>query len=309
MQNLEAEASSASTSPLRLQELANDYPRLRPLIAMNPGAYPALVRWLASLDDAAVNVALAQRQAATGDAVPTSPQRVSVMGRNEAPAPTGRFQPVHGEAGPARMATQELTTAPRRSRGRTAMLIALVVLAAAVATLFYLFISGHGLGGQEPAETTSQPAPAPAPAEEEVTDEDVEVPIVFPAPDTALALEHFVSPSGNISCRLSAAGVTCTLYSHNFVDSEAATCGSGPLSLTVTADGAGLDCSSPQVPAGGATTLSYDNYAAFDGFACLSTQFGVSCWDTRSGAGFGVAREGYVIGSDDPISPADFPWN
>ena len=96
-EELEAEAASPKTTPARLQELANNYPKLRPLIAMNPTAYPALVKWLADLNDPAINVALAQRTAASSSSR-GGPRRVSVMGRSdEASLPAAAALPIASE--------------------------------------------------------------------------------------------------------------------------------------------------------------------------------------------------------------------
>lgn len=86
--NLEALASDPQTEQVELQRLARDYPNLRPLIAMNPAAYPELLQWMAQLNDPAVNLALQQRRAAE-EAANGSPQRVSVLQRGARPADTG----------------------------------------------------------------------------------------------------------------------------------------------------------------------------------------------------------------------------
>ena len=56
-------ASAAQQQPAQDQYTAAQYaPELRPCIARNPSTYPALVDWLAQLNDPAVNAALATRQ-------------------------------------------------------------------------------------------------------------------------------------------------------------------------------------------------------------------------------------------------------
>ena len=85
---LEALAADSSASPQELRGLAASYPSLRPIIAMNPASYPSLLKWLAGLNDPAVNVALEQRRA-TEEAQLTQtsgPQRVSVLQRGQAAA-------------------------------------------------------------------------------------------------------------------------------------------------------------------------------------------------------------------------------
>ncbi|MDI9914319.1 hypothetical protein [Rhodococcus sp. IEGM 1379] len=54
-------ASDPRTDQTALMQLAWAHPHLRPLVARNPAAYPALLDWLAALGDPAVNEALRQR--------------------------------------------------------------------------------------------------------------------------------------------------------------------------------------------------------------------------------------------------------
>ena len=59
--DLVAAASDPNTDLTKLHELANNYPGLRPYIAANPRTYPALLEWLGTLGDPAVDAALARR--------------------------------------------------------------------------------------------------------------------------------------------------------------------------------------------------------------------------------------------------------
>ena len=59
--DLVAAASDPNTDLTKLHELANNYPGLRPYIATNPRTYPALLEWLGTLGDPAVDAALARR--------------------------------------------------------------------------------------------------------------------------------------------------------------------------------------------------------------------------------------------------------
>ena len=59
--DLVAAASDPNTALTKLHELANNYPGLRPYIATNPRTYPALLEWLGTLGDPAVDAALARR--------------------------------------------------------------------------------------------------------------------------------------------------------------------------------------------------------------------------------------------------------
>ena len=59
--DLVAAASNPHAELATLHELANNYPGLRPYIAANPRTYPALLEWLGTLGDPAVDAALARR--------------------------------------------------------------------------------------------------------------------------------------------------------------------------------------------------------------------------------------------------------
>ena len=59
--NLVAAVSNPNAELATLHELANNYPGLRPYIAANPRTYPALLEWLGTLGDPAVDAALARR--------------------------------------------------------------------------------------------------------------------------------------------------------------------------------------------------------------------------------------------------------
>ena len=56
--DLVAAASNPNAELATLHELANNYPGLRPYIAANPRTYPALLEWLGTLGDPAVDAAL-----------------------------------------------------------------------------------------------------------------------------------------------------------------------------------------------------------------------------------------------------------
>ena len=59
--DLLARASDPNAPLEDLHRLAQDYPGLRPAIAANPSTYPALLEWLGTLGDPAVDAALARR--------------------------------------------------------------------------------------------------------------------------------------------------------------------------------------------------------------------------------------------------------
>ncbi len=296
---------------------------------MNPTAYPGLVQWLADLDDPAINVALAQRGAAN-NAAASGPRRVSVMGREDTdptpvPVPVApqqvRFEPVGTQTGELQQ-----VGGPATSNRRPLMVVLALAFVALLFVGFAILFGGRGTdtGDNLVAESglqSSSPSAGAGTTEEESTttengsdaedgtDAEEEKTIRFPAPSDALKVSHFVSPSGNIACRIAPEAAECTLNAHAFADETLADCGAGPLTIRVTEFSSALDCSAPQIPASGATTLTYGDSAASDDYACTSSEFGVACWNTISGAGFGVSRGGYQHSLTGPIDPANFPWN
>ena len=336
-EELEAEASSPNTSPARLQELANTYPKLRRLIAMNPTAYPALVQWLADFDDPTINVALAQRSAASNPQA-TGPRRVSVMGRGDvtpsttpataqrpvAPVPVAAAIPPAEQLRPSTQ-TGELAAVAQPARSNKTLLMVIGVLLAVIVVAVMALLLGGG-GEPDPSAATDQADSASdttSGGEAGTTDtqgdagdnaqvaseEDGDAAVIYPAPDNALVSDHFVSPSGNIACKLGSEGVSCTINSQAFTDPSMASCGASPTTLTATLESAGLDCSAAQIPGSGATTLAYGDFATYGTFACRSTEPGVACWNMVSGVGFGLSRGGYQTSMTGPVDPNTFPWN
>lgn len=54
-------AADPETPPGTLRLIATQYPDLRPVVALNPGAYDALVHWLGTLGEPDVDEALRER--------------------------------------------------------------------------------------------------------------------------------------------------------------------------------------------------------------------------------------------------------
>lgn len=98
-------------TPLQtLQQLAQNYPGLRPAIALNPSTYPALLDWLRALGDPAVDAALAQRAQylAAGYGVAPSP-------RPSAATP----QALPGQVGPYSAGVEATAVLPGTPAGAT----------------------------------------------------------------------------------------------------------------------------------------------------------------------------------------------
>ena len=119
--DLVAAASNPNAELATLHELANNYPGLRPYIAANPRTYPALLEWLGTLGDPAVDAALARRYgpaqplttaAADGSTQVLSagqigPQSPQGPGQQQPLAETQYQQPVQPQATQATQAIQQ----------------------------------------------------------------------------------------------------------------------------------------------------------------------------------------------------------
>lgn len=125
-------AISPRTDPALLAEIAQHRPDLRPALAMNPAAYPALLDWLAGLDDPVINAALAARRAST------------------APGPSGHGPaPVTSPSAiPGNAPTSSGPLVRPRARKRLLPVLATVVVMAAVGiSLAWKLGALDGLGG------------------------------------------------------------------------------------------------------------------------------------------------------------------
>lgn len=203
---------------------------------------------------------------------------------------------------------------PRRNGGLIAAFVALVILAmVAAGVVIYIVMGGGSSGDPEPtaaptaSDTTATPEETtPTPSEspsETPTPEETK----FPAPPGSVAATWFASPSGNIACQIGSDGVLCTVMENNYEAEGYADCDGGAVSLSVGASGAGLACSASPVRST-PDVLVYNTSSAVGDYACLSTQNGMTCWNTISGESFALARDGWVIGRDGAISENRFPW-
>lgn len=57
-----AQMALTTTDQMQIAQIAQYAPELRACIARNPNTYPALLEWLAQLNDPAINAALRTRQ-------------------------------------------------------------------------------------------------------------------------------------------------------------------------------------------------------------------------------------------------------
>lgn len=204
--------------------------------------------------------------------------------------------------------------APKKRTGGPSALgiifsILVVVAIALLAVVIYVFTRGFETPNPSPttppaaqaAPTTASPTtPSPSPSTTEA--------VRYPAPVNAQQLTAFTTPSGNISCSFSSTDVSCVINSNDWAAGNYASCsGNSHGTLSISGDSATQSCGTAGPT--GATGLTYGQYAANGDYACSSTADGVSCWNTKTGASFALARGGWMTGSSGEIAPAQYSWN
>lgn len=291
--NLAQIAANPATDLEVLRTLAYEYPHLRPVIALNPSAYPGLLAWLGDLGDEAVNAALRQRE----QSGPVYPQ---AAGMQAPPA----FAPAM---------TAGIPEEPEEKRRVNAGLILAIVLLLVAVPL--AFVVGKLLFGtpqaSEVVETTETQVQEEATggvtvptAEEEPSETEPE--IKFPAPEGTPDIAYVAAPSQNIFCSLSGEDVRCTIVEAN-PGIEGGPCEAQSLTLVADGDSARRDCSQT-VSGAGTQTVNYGEYAQHGDVACASQQYGMTCWNQKSGYGFALSRQGWTTGDQGFIPESEFPW-
>ncbi|EYR64534.1 hypothetical protein N866_09095 [Actinotalea ferrariae CF5-4] len=187
------------------------------------------------------------------------------------------------------------TTAARPARrlgpGLTAFLVVDVLL-----VLAFLVVLGTTLAGRDAGAAPEGPAAAPAAPEPETTPEE------SPGEDSQEVGEvrAFVLPSGNIHCAMDEGSATCTIlaFSYERPAPPEGCAGQAGNVLTVDAAGtAGFACQEgePAAAAEGTPVLEYGEQTTVGAMTCASSTNGVLCRHNESGAGFSVARAGYLF--------------
>jgi hypothetical protein len=314
-QGLAAAASNPATDQETLRQIAFHYPQLRAAVAANPSAYQGLLDWLRALGDASVNEALADRarfESAPDRTIVLAPQTGPATG-SAGPAPV--FPPVAaaGET-PAQGLRQADGEPPARknSTGMKAALALLLVVALALAGIVIAIFSGaFGDDGAAQSQPSASPqpsttAPSTASPSSPTPSASTAEPEKYPAPDGAVLAQSFTAPSGNILCDLGEDVVTCSILEQSYATAGFESCGATTTTITATGESAGLSCGS--AVSGGGSPLAYGSSATNGHSACVSTQDGVSCWNTASGRSFALARGGWQTGTEGQISPDDFRW-
>ena len=197
----------------------------------------------------------------------------------------------------------------RRGFPMMGLVLGILGLIAVILLGFVIYVFKRGYEGpatnSNTTPSTSSSAPAQATPSPSATTEE---PVKYPAPADAMTVDSFSSPSGNITCSFTADGVSCGIKESDWAEDGYASCSGSQVGvLSATKDKAGQSCESA-VPGGG-NALAYGAAATKGDFACRSTQDGISCWNTKTGQSFALARGGWMTGTTGEIGPQKFSWN
>ena len=197
----------------------------------------------------------------------------------------------------------------RRGFPMMGLVLGILGLIAVILLGFVIYVFTRGYEGpstnSNTTPSTSSSAPAQATPSPSATTEE---PVKYPAPAGAITVDSFSSPSGNITCSFTADGVSCGIKESDWAEDGYASCSGSQVGvLSATKDKAGQSCESA-VPGGG-NALAYGAAATKGDYACHSTQDGISCWNTKTGQSFALARGGWMTGTAGEIGPQKFSWN
>ena len=260
-------------------------------------------------------VAQVQRQSIMGGNAPREADGTAVYPSASAPARPQMPQAYPGAGASYQVQpTASREAAPAENTGRrglSAMSIVLIILGIVAAVLlgFVIYVFTRGYEGPAKGDNSSQssaasPSPTPTPSPSATAEETVK----YPAPAGAITVDSFSSPSGNITCAFTADSVSCGIGESDWAEEGYTACARGQVGvLSATKDKAEQSCVS-RVPAGG-NALAYGAAATKGDYACHSTRDGISCWNTKSGQSFALARAGWMTGSTGEIGPEKFSWN
>ena len=172
-----------------------------------------------------------------------------------------------------------------------------VVLVLTFLVLAVVVLAGRGAGPGGPGEpTTPLTSPTDSPPAEESPEEAAPP---EPEPESVVALERFLMPSGNIWCTMTQTSASCTIFQFSYTPPAAPGDCAGTVGnvITVTADsGAFLPCvTTVAQPPAATPVLEYGQASAIGQMTCFSSENGATCRNNETGAGFSVARAGYTL--------------
>lgn len=188
--------------------------------------------------------------------------------------------------------------APQAGGRRTGPMVAAGVIGAVVAVVVVLAVGSalgwFGGGSATPTGTAATTAPPPGP-----TPPDIDQ--VFDAATDdrfGTGAAEFVTPSGNIACRMSTDEVRCDVTEQTWdLPAEPAGCtGTFGAGTVLTGTGSGeLSCVSDSLVDPGLETLEYGTAIRRDGVLCASRETGVRCENEQTRHGFQVARAAFEL--------------
>lgn len=171
-----------------------------------------------------------------------------------------------------------------------------VVLVLTFLVLAVVVLAGREAGpGTTPEPTTPVASSTSPPAEESP---EAEAP-PEPEPESVVALERFLMPSGNIWCTMTQTSASCTIFQFSYAPPPPPGDCAGTVGnvITVTADsGAFLPCvTAVAQPPEATPVLQYGQASTIGQMTCFSSENGATCRNDGTGAGFSVARAGYTL--------------
>lgn len=166
---------------------------------------------------------------------------------------------------------------------------------------------------QTPAQPQSAQTHSQTQTPEQPQSAKPEVKEKYPAPSSAEVVDTFSAPSGNIICTLGGDMVSCQINETHWTGAAGyEVCGDNRGALfTVDSKNTNYACANIAPPMNGKyiSSLAYGSYVKNGNVACISTQDGISCWNTISGKSFAIAREGWMFDTKGEILSSQFIWN
>lgn len=126
--------------------------------------------------------------------------------------------------------------------------------------------------------------------------------VEFPAPPDATTAQYLYSPMRNITCALSTDGVGCSILERSYAPSE--DCSARVFSIEIRGGDAIVTCGPEWTvpPYATGVQMDYGQVVTYADVACTvedeGPSRGMTCWDTRTGHSFLVARARWSLDND-----------
>lgn len=213
---------------------------------------------------------------------------------------------------------QEVPMQPAKNSTNKSLVIILALLAV-IAIVLAIGVAGafagwfnSGSSSDTSADSMTQSAQTHTQTPEQPQSAKPEVKEKYPAPSNAEVADTFSAPSGNIICTLGGNMVSCQINETHWTGAAGyEVCGDNRGALfTVDSKNTNYACANIAPPMNGKyiSSLAYGSYVKNGNVACISTQDGISCWNTISGKSFAIAREGWMFDTKGEILPSQFIW-